>query len=242
MQKQILLILRNYSKIPYTLKGRKKASQEWLVRQFKDPYVEKAKKENFRCRSSFKLLEINEKHKILTYGCTVLDIGCAPGSWSQVCIRAVNSDGFDKTKPKGIVIGLDRLPIYPLEGVTFFGNTDFTTNEAKMKILKTLNGAKVNCVLSDMAPNATGIRSLDQEQIMNLAHEVFNFAKEVSAEKASLLVKVWDNGEVGKFVNMLREHYETCKHVKPNASRSDSAELFILAKGFKGLQKIKHHM
>jgi 23S rRNA U2552 (ribose-2'-O)-methylase RlmE/FtsJ len=121
-----------------------------LVRQFKDPYVEKAKKENYRCRSSFKLLEINEKHKLLTYGSTVIDIGAAPGSWSQVCVKAVNSDGFDRTKARGIVIGLDRLPIYPLDGVTFFGNCDFTTKEARIKILTALNGAKANCVLSDM--------------------------------------------------------------------------------------------
>ncbi|CAG9806238.1 unnamed protein product [Chironomus riparius] len=225
------LIARFYSKLPLSLKGRKKASQEWLIRQFKDPYVEKAKIENYRCRSSFKLIEMNQKYKLLNPGETVIDIGCAPGSWSQVCVRAINSDGRDKTKVKGFLIGIDKQQIYPLEGVTFLGNTDFTTQAAKEKILKALEGRKVTTIVSDMAPNSSGIKSLDQENIMELVNSVFDFSKNLGAN--TMLVKVWSNGELGKYVNAVKEYYETCRYVKPDASRSDSAEMFILARGFK---------
>lgn len=190
---------------------------------------------NYRCRSCFKLLEINDKHKLLKPGQAVIDVGAAPGSWSQICIKAVNSNGADQNRPKGVVIGIDKLNIYPIEGATFFGNTDFNTQVAQEKIKNILNGRKVSGVLSDMAPNATGIRSLDQENIMELAYSVFNFAKQVSAPEAFLIIKVWSNGDVYKLEKAISESYDWCRIVKPNASRSDSAEIFILAKAFKKL-------
>ena len=156
-----------------------------------------------------------------------------PSSWSQICVKAVNSNGVDKSKPKGVVIGIDKLQIYPVEGATFLGNTDFSSSIAQEKIKTLLNGRLVNVVLSDMAPNASGIRSLDQDSIMDLAFSVFNFAQQVSAPNASLLIKVWDNGDSHKFEKAIGQVYETCRVVKPPASRSDSAEKFILAKGFK---------
>lgn len=190
---------------------------------------------NYRCRSCFKLLEIDEKYKILKPGQVVIDVGAAPGSWSQICVKAVNSDGADKSKPKGIVIGIDKLQIYPVDGAIFLGNTDFSSSIAQDKIKSLLNGRAVNAVLSDMAPNASGIKSLDQDSIMDLAYSVFNFALQVSAPDASLLIKVWDNGDSPKLERDIRQVYETCRVVKPRASRSDSAEKFILAKGFKKL-------
>lgn len=190
---------------------------------------------NYRCRSCFKLLEINDKHKFLKPGQAVIDVGAAPGSWSQICVKAVNSDGGYENKPKGIVIGIDKLQIYPVEGATFLGNTDFTSPIAQQKIKIMLNGRKVNNVLSDMAPNATGVRSLDTENIMELAFSVLNFAKEVSAPEACLLIKIWDNGEAHKLEKAIKEFYATCKSIKPNSSRSDSAEKFLFAKGFKTL-------
>jgi 23S rRNA (uridine2552-2'-O)-methyltransferase len=191
---------------------------------------------NYRCRSSFKLVEINDKHKFLKPGGVVVDVGCAPGSWSQICVKAVNSDGADKEKPKGVVIGIDKLQIYPIEGATFLGNTDFTTPKAQEKVKSLLDGRLVNCVLSDMAPNATGIRSLDQDGIMELVFSVLKFAEQVSAPGAILLVKIWENGDRHKFEKAVHELYEYCKVIKPNASRSDSAETFIIAKGFKKSQ------
>lgn len=187
---------------------------------------------NYRCRSCFKLLEIDEKHKFLNPGKVVIDVGAAPGSWSQICVKAVNANGHELNKPKGIVIGIDKLQIYPIEGATFFGNTDFTSQIAQDKIKALLNGRKVNCVLSDMAPNATGVKALDQENITELAYSVFQFAQQVSSANAVLLIKVWENGNVPNLLKAIAERYETCKIVKPNASRGDSAEKFILAKGF----------
>lgn len=190
---------------------------------------------NYRCRSCFKLLEIDEKHKILKPGQVVIDVGAAPGSWSQICVKATNSNGADKTKPRGIVIGIDKLQIYPIDGATFLGNTDFSSPIAQEKIKSLLKGRAVNVVLSDMAPNATGIRALDQEGIMELAYSVFHFAKEVSAPEAFLVIKLWDNGDSHKFENAIKEVYETVKIAKPAASRSESSEKFVLAKGFKKL-------
>lgn len=190
---------------------------------------------NYRCRSCFKLLEMDEKHKILKPGRVVVDVGSAPGSWSQICVKAVNSDGSEINKPKGIVIGIDKLQIYPVDGATFLGNTDFTTPSAHEKIKSILNGRFVNCVLSDMAPNATGIRALDQENIMELANSVFAFAQQVSAPDAFLVIKVWENGDLHKLEKAISQVYTFCKMVKPHASRADSAEKYILAKGFKKL-------
>lgn len=189
---------------------------------------------NFRCRSSFKLLEINEKHKILQPGHTVIDIGAAPGSFSQVCVKAVNSDGSNGSKPKGIVIGIDRLHIYPLDGATFLGGLDFRSLETQNKLKNLLHDKKANVVLSDMAPNASGIKSMDFENIMELARSVFNFAKDVTATNGSLLIKVWESGpDVKKLQNEILEYYETCRIIKPQSSRADSAEKFILCKKFK---------
>lgn len=117
--------------------------------------------------------------------------------------------------------------------MTFFGNSDFTTPETQKKILDTLKGRKVNAVLSDMAPNATGIRSLDQDNIMELANTVLDFAKSVSTENSSLVIKVWSNGELHKFLEKVKDFYEVARLVKPEASRADSAEIYILGKNYK---------
>lgn len=187
---------------------------------------------NYRCRSSFKLLEINEKYKILQPGDIVVDIGAAPGSFSQICVRAVNADGIDKKKPKGIVIGIDRLQIYKLDGATFLGGMDFKSQKTQDKLKLLLGDKKANVVVSDMAPNASGINQLDYENIMELATSVFHFAKDITADNGTLLIKVWENPEVKKLQDMILEHYERCKSVKPMASRADSAEKFLLARGF----------
>jgi len=135
----------------------------------------------------------------------------------------------------GVVIGIDKLQIYPIDGATFLGNTDFTSLLARKKLMTELNGRRVDCVLSDMAPSASGIQSLDQDSIMELAQEVLIFAKDVSVVDGALLIKVWENGALAKFEKELLEHYKTVKHVKPNASRMNSAEKFILARGFRNI-------
>ncbi|KAJ6639728.1 rRNA methyltransferase 2, mitochondrial [Pseudolycoriella hygida] len=222
--------------VPKNLKGRGKSSQEWLTRQLSDPFVEKAKMMNYRCRSAFKLVEINEKHGILKPGFTVIDCGASPGSWCQVAAAETNSNKAQETKPVGLVIGIDLLQIYPIPGVHLLGNADFMKDETQQNVKSILCERKVDCVLSDMAPNATGIRNLDQENITKLSYSVLRFAVLTSSVDASLLVKLWNNGDVPQLEKDMLRFYKTVKMIKPVASRSESAEVFMLAKGFLGLK------
>ncbi|XP_022198821.2 rRNA methyltransferase 2, mitochondrial [Nilaparvata lugens] len=216
-----------------SLKGRKPSSQEWLRRQFADPYVEKARKENYRCRSAFKLIEIDDKAKILKTGHVVLDCGASPGSWTQVAISRVRPNA----ESKGMVVGIDLRPIHPIEGAVLLGGHDFTKDGTKKKILQILDNRQINVVLSDMAPNSTGIKSLDQDLIMNLAQSVVRFALEMSAIDASLLIKVWDGQGVTELEKIISKFYTQTKRVKPQSSRGDSAEMFLLSTGFKGIKR-----
>ncbi|XP_013169059.1 PREDICTED: rRNA methyltransferase 2, mitochondrial-like [Papilio xuthus] len=214
-----------------------KSSQQWLSRQKADPYVEKAKIYNYRCRSAFKLLEMNEKTNILTPGLTVIDLGASPGSWTQVAVQKTNSDGADKNKPKGTVLSIDKLQIFPIQGATIMSNMDFSTIAAHDKVVETLNGKKVDLVLSDMAPSATGIRELDKDRIIGLCYMAIRFAALVTKVDGNLLFKVWDGKEVPILEMDLERFYKSTKILKPRASRSDSSEKFILARGFKGIQR-----
>ncbi|XP_055642425.1 rRNA methyltransferase 2, mitochondrial [Toxorhynchites rutilus septentrionalis] len=223
--------------IPNDLKGRKKSSQEWLTRQLNDPYVEKAKMMNYRCRSAFKLLEIDQKYNLIKPGFTVIDCGAAPGSWSQIAVKQSNADGASPGKPKGMVIGIDLLQIYPIEYAITLGNMDFTKQELQDKIHSLLGERRIDCVLSDMAPNATGVRALDHENIITLCYSVLRFALLMSTPNASLLMKVWDNGEVPVLEKNIQRYYQHVRRIKPRASRSDSAENFILGRGFVGIKR-----
>ncbi|XP_031635911.1 rRNA methyltransferase 2, mitochondrial-like [Contarinia nasturtii] len=231
-----------YTSCTHLKKGPSKAkshsSHQWLTRQMTDPFVELAKMKNYRCRSAFKLLEINEKTKILQPGQTVIDCGASPGSWTEIAVNETNANGKMKNKPKGFVIGIDLLSIHPIEGAHLLSHSDFTLTKTQDQIRELLKGRKIDCVLSDMAPNSTGVRSLDQDKIMDLVYNVLRFAILMSSENASLLVKIWDNGNVKKFEEIALRYYKTFKHIKPEASRSDSAEKFLLAKDFRGLENI----
>ncbi|XP_058116104.1 rRNA methyltransferase 2, mitochondrial [Anopheles ziemanni] len=228
---------RNFAKVvPSNLKGRSKSSQEWLTRQLSDPYVERAKMMNYRCRSAFKLLEVDQKYGLIKPGFTVIDCGAAPGSWTQIAVKQSNADGSIPTRPKGMVVGVDLLQIYPVEHAILLGNSDFLRKETQDKIRTSLGDRRIDCVLSDMAPNATGIRVLDQENITTLCYSVLRFAILMSSPNATLLMKVWDNGDVPKLEKSILEYYRTVKRVKPRASRDDSSENFILARGFLGVE------
>nr|CAD7198712.1 unnamed protein product [Timema douglasi] len=222
--------------VPTNLKGRSKSSQEWLSRQLADPYVEKARMSNYRCRSAFKLMEIDDKFRLLSPGQCVVDCGAAPGSWSQVLVQRTNALKKYGGKPVGTVIAIDRLPIYPIEGVTIIGNTDFTTAATLEKLLSAMKGRRADAVVSDMAPNATGVRAMDHENIVQLAYSATRFAVQTSRVGAFLLVKLWDGASTIALERDLTRFYDKVKAVKPMASRSDSAEMFFLARGFKGLQ------
>ncbi|ROT60601.1 putative ribosomal RNA methyltransferase CG11447-like [Penaeus vannamei] len=222
--------------IPKNLKGRNKSSQDWLQRQLNDPYVKLAKYEHYRARSAYKLLEIDNQCKILKPGQVVVECGAAPGAWTQVAVSRVNSLPNDKDKPQGIVIGVDLTSIHPLPGATFLGGKDFTCPKTQQQILDFLQGRKVNVVLSDMAPNASGTKALDHENIINLSYSALRFAVQHSAIGGSYLCKIWEGFMSQKISEDMRKFYKNVKTIKPPSSRSDSAEKFLLCRNFLGIK------
>ncbi|XP_044272368.1 rRNA methyltransferase 2, mitochondrial [Tribolium madens] len=238
----LLQFWRNFSTTMRHLKSVKlknvkgTSSHEWLSRQLADPYVEKAKMMNYRCRSAFKLLEIDDRFKILRPGFVVIDCGAAPGSWSQLAVKRVNSDGFDPKQAQGVVISIDKQQVFAINGATILGNMDFTDPKSQDVLIETLRGRKADAVISDMAPNATGVKDLDNENIIRLCYSVLRFAVQNSQVGASVVVKLWQCGQAKQLENDLRKFYDSVKFVKPNSSRSDSAEIFLLGRDFKGLK------
>ncbi|XP_076169012.1 mitochondrial rRNA methyltransferase 2 [Ptiloglossa arizonensis] len=223
--------------IPRNLKGKKHSSQLWISRQIQDPYIEKARQENYRCRSAFKLLEINERFKILKPGQTVIDCGAAPGSWTQVTVKMTNADA-KTTDDIGTVYGIDKQPIYPIQGATLLSQMDFTTAESQNKLLEMLQNNKVDVILSDIAPCASGIKDLDHDNIIKLAYGVLIFALKVTRIDGTFLCKIWDGGKSQQMEKDLLKFYKTVKSVRPQATRDESTEKFFLARGFKGIKDI----
>jgi len=189
-----------------------------------------------RCRSAFKLLEMDARFQLLQPGMSVVDCGAAPGSWTQVSVAKVNADGKDPAKRKGRVVAIDRLPIYPIEGATILSSCDFTLPQSQERLLECVGGG-VDVVLSDMAPNATGIKTMDHETIVKLAYAVARFTFGVGKVGSCLLVKLWEGSETCRLEKDLSNFYKSVKRVKPPSSRSDSAEIFILAQHFLGTKK-----
>jgi 23S rRNA (uridine2552-2'-O)-methyltransferase len=205
-------------------KRRTLSSRTWLERQISDPYVARAKREGFRSRAAYKLAEIDDKYRLLKPGGRVVDIGAAPGGWSEIAARRVGAGGR--------VIALDILEMKPIAGVEFL-KFDFLDASAPVR-LKEILGGKVDVVLSDMAANATGHRPTDHLRIMALAEAAVQFAREVLAEGGSFVCKVLQGGTETALLALLKRDFATVKHVKPLASRSDSAELYLLARRFRG--------
>jgi len=209
-----------------TGKGRKLSSKLWLERQLNDPYVARAKREGYRSRAAFKLAEMDDKARFLKKGARVIDLGAAPGGWSQVAAMRVGAPG------RGRVVAIDLLPMEPIAGVDFV-QLDFLKHTAPDK-LKGMLGGGADVVLSDMAANATGHRKTDHLKIMALVETAFEFAREALAPGGTFLAKVLQGGTEGALLAALKRDFATVKHVKPPASRSDSAELYLLATGFRG--------
>ncbi len=208
-------------------KGRSLSSKLWLERQLNDPYVARARREGFRSRAAYKLIEIDDKHRLLKAGAKVVDLGAAPGGWSQVAAGRVGAaDG------KGRVVAIDLLDMAAIPGVEFL-HLDFLDPDAPEK-LKTLLAGRADVVLSDMAANATGHRQTDHLRIMALAEAAAEFAREVLAEGGAFLCKVLQGGTEATLLAQLKRDFASVRHVKPSASRSDSAELYLLATGFRG--------
>jgi 23S rRNA (uridine2552-2'-O)-methyltransferase len=209
------------------LKSKKKrtvSQKRWLERQLNDPYVARAKREGLRSRAAYKLIEIDDKHHVLKAGGHVVDLGAAPGGWSDVAAR--------RTGPRGKVVAIDLLEMAPIVGVDF-RQLDFLSPEAPA-ILHAMLGGKADVVLSDMAANATGHKKTDQLKIMALVEAGAEFAREVLRPGGSYLAKVLQGGTDAALLAGLKRDFASVKHVKPQASRADSSELYLLATGFRG--------
>jgi 23S rRNA (uridine2552-2'-O)-methyltransferase len=213
------------------LKGEKRrtlSSRTWLERQLSDPYVARAKREGFRSRAAFKLAEIDDKYRLLKPGARVVDLGAAPGGWSEVAARRIGAAGR--------VLAIDILDMKPIPGVEFL-KLDFLDATAPQQLRAFLGGkaeGKVDVVLSDMAANATGHRQTDHLRIMALAEAAAHFAREVLGPGGGFLCKVLQGGTETTLLADLKRDFAGVKHVKPPASRTDSAELYLLARGFRG--------
>jgi 23S rRNA (uridine2552-2'-O)-methyltransferase len=205
-------------------KRKSQSSRKWLERQLNDPYVARAKREGYRSRSAFKLIEIDDKHRLFKTGGRVADLGAAPGGWSQVAKKRVGASGH--------VVGIDILEMDEIPDVEF-ATIDFL-DPAAPDTLKEMLGGPADVVLSDMAANATGHRQTDHLKIMALVEAAAEFASEVLKPGGAFLAKVIQGGTEGALLAQLKRDFTTVKHVKPAASRSDSAELYVLATGFRG--------
>jgi 23S rRNA (uridine2552-2'-O)-methyltransferase len=204
-------------------KKRTPSSSKWLTRQLNDPYVRKAKADGYRSRSAYKLKELDEKFALLRKAARVVDLGIAPGGWSQI-VREV--------APKAKVVGIDLLPTEPLEGVTIF-EMDFMADEAPAALEGALDGPP-DLVLSDMAANTVGHKQTDHLRTMGLVEAAVDFAIQSLAPGGALVAKVFAGGTDGELLAVLKRNFTTVKHAKPPASRKDSSEWYVIAQGFKG--------
>ena len=207
--------------------GRSLSSKLWLERQLNDPYVARAKREGLRSRAAYKLIEIDDQHHFLRKGASVIDLGAAPGGWSQVAAKRAGA-----AEGNGRVVAIDLHDMVPLPGVTF-ARLDFLDPAAPDAIKAMLAGA-ADVVLSDMAANATGHRATDHLKIMALAEAAAEIARDTLSPGGAFLCKVLQGGTEASLLAQLKKDFSDLKHVKPKASRADSAELYLLARGFRG--------
>ena len=206
-----------------TARGRTASSTRWLERQLNDPYVKQAKAEGFRSRAAYKLIELDERFGMLKGAQRVVDLGIAPGGWSQV-VR--------KRAAKAAVVGIDLLPTEPIEGVAVL-QLDFMAEEAPRLLTEALDGAP-DLVLSDMAANTVGHKQTDHLRTMGLVEAAAQFAVETLGEGGTFVAKVLAGGTDNELLALLKRHFRTVKHAKPPASRKGSSEWYVVAQGFKG--------
>ena len=207
-----------------TAKKRSNSSTRWLQRQLNDPYVVKARAEGYRSRAAFKLVELDTKFHLLKDGMKVVDLGCAPGGWSQVAVARVGA--------KGKVVGCDLLEVEPVPGAELIVQ-DFLAEDAP-QIMKDLLGGQANLVMSDLASNTTGHAPTDHIRIIHLCELAYHFATEVLSTGGSFVCKVRQGGTERELLKLMQKDFTSVKHAKPDASRKDSAESYVVAMGFKG--------
>lgn len=209
-------------------KGRSASSRRWLERQLNDPYVDEARRRGYRSRAAFKLTEIDDRYHFLTPGAVVVDLGAAPGGWSQVAALRVGA-----AQGLGRVVAIDVHEIKPIAGVTVI-KQDFSDDDAPLALVAALSGKPADVVISDMAAHATGHRQTDHLKIMDLAESALAFARQVLRPGGTFLAKVLRGGTEQQLLAELKRDFTTVRHIKPKASRVDSAELYVLASGFRG--------
>ena len=209
------------------LKKKLKRKQSWLDEHVNDPYVKQARKEGYRSRAVYKLQEINERDKLLRPGMTVVDLGAAPGGWSQLAVKVVGA--------KGRVFALDILPMEPLDGVEFIQG-DFQEQHVLDKMTNQMNGRKANLVISDMAPNITGMNVIDQPRAMYLSELAVDFARQTLDVGGDMVVKVFQGADFDHFVQDLRRSFAKVVIRKPKASRARSRECYVVARNYHSYQ------
>ena len=217
-----------------TAKGRKLSSTLWLERQLNDPYVTKAKREGYRGRAAYKIMELDDKYGFFKPGARVVDLGCAPGGWCQVAVPRVNALGEKANKPIGTVLGVDLQEIEPIAGCELH-QLDFLAEDAD-GLVKGWLGGKADVVLSDMAASASGHKGTDHLRIIALVEAALAFAFDVLDEDGTFVAKVLAGGAELTMQNQLKKAFRKVANVKPPASRADSSEKFVVAQGFRGLK------
>jgi 23S rRNA (uridine2552-2'-O)-methyltransferase len=214
-----------------TARGRTVSSQRWLQRQLNDPYVAEAKKRGYRSRAAFKLLQLDDQFRFLKPGARVVDLGAAPGGWTQVAVERVKA-GPKGGKGSGVVVGIDLTPVEPIAGATVLAK-DFYDDDAPAE-LTALLGGPADVVLSDMAASATGETQVDHLRIMGLAEAAHDFARQVLKPGGVFVAKVLRGGTERTLLDLLKKDFAKVRHVKPEASRADSAEMYVVGIGFRG--------
>jgi 23S rRNA (uridine2552-2'-O)-methyltransferase len=213
---------RSLSVFVKSAKSRSPASTAWLKRQLNDPYVTAAKQQGWRSRAAFKLLELDDKFKLIHKGVRVLDLGAAPGGWTQVAVK----------RGAALVLGLDLLPIDPIHGAVVIQG-DFTDPDMPARLTAELGGG-ADLVLSDMAPNTTGHASTDHIRIVALAEMALDFGVRILSPGGAFVAKVFQGGSEKQLLDVLKQSFASVRHAKPPASRKESSELYVVATGFKG--------
>lgn len=209
-------------------RGRKLSSTMWLQRQLNDPYVKRAKDEGLRARAAFKLTEMDDQFDLIKPGMVIVDLGAAPGGWSQVAAKRAKSE-----EGKGQVVAIDISEMEPIAGVDII-HMDFMEDEAPDELKKALKGNAADIVMSDMAAPSTGHKQTDHLRIIGLAEAALDFAIEVLKPEGAFLAKVLQGGTEHELLALMKKHFKKTRHVKPDASRADSSELYVMATGFKG--------
>ncbi|TVS03575.1 MAG: RlmE family RNA methyltransferase [Rhodobacteraceae bacterium] len=215
-----------------TARGRKLSSTRWLERQLNDPYVAAARREGYRGRAAYKLLELDDKYRFLVPGARVVDLGCAPGGWLQVAVKRVNALGEKQGKRVGFVLGVDLQEVEPLAGAETHA-LDFLEDGAEDKV-KAWLGGRADVVMSDMAAASSGHKQTDHLRIMALCEAAAYFAFDVLDEGGTFVAKVLAGGAEGELQQLLKQNFNKVANVKPPASRADSSEKYVVAQCFRG--------